>query len=104
MAIEYRKLTTKDLSVFIQMRINQLLEEGANPTFDLSPNLEDYYIRHLSDGTFVSWLAVEWCRLPRQIWVCCFIQTLVFRRMVTLCIIAFKFLDPIKEQEEKACI
>lgn len=59
MAIEYRKLTAKDLPVFIQMRINQLLEEGANPTFDLSPNLEDYYIRHLSDGTFVSWLAVD---------------------------------------------
>lgn len=59
MAIEYRKLTTKDLSVFIQMRINQLREEGANPTFDLAPNLEDYYTRHLCDGTFVSWLAVD---------------------------------------------
>ena len=59
MAIEYRKLTTKDLPVFIQMRINQLLEEGANPTFDLAPNLEDYYTRHISDGTFVSWLAVD---------------------------------------------
>lgn len=59
MAIEYRKLTTKDLSVFIQIRINQLLEEGANPTLDLAPNLEDYYTRHLSDGTFVSWLVVD---------------------------------------------
>lgn len=59
MAIEYRKLTTKDLPVFIQMRIDQLLEEGANPTFDLAPNLEDYYTRHISDGTFVSWLAVD---------------------------------------------
>lgn len=59
MATEYRKLTTKDLPVFIQMRINQLLEEGANPIFDLAPNLEDYYTRHLSDGTFVSWLAAD---------------------------------------------
>lgn len=59
MAIEYRKLTAKDLPVFIQMRINQLQEEGANPTFDLAPDLEDYYTRHLSDGTFVSWLAVD---------------------------------------------
>lgn len=59
MAIEYRKLTTKDLPVFIHMRINQLQEEGAVPTFDLAPNLEDYYTRHLADGTFVSWLAVD---------------------------------------------
>lgn len=59
MAIEYQKLTTKDLCVFIHMRINQLQEEGAVPTFDLAPNLEDYYTRHLADGTFVSWLAVD---------------------------------------------
>lgn len=59
MAIEYRKLTTKDLPVFIHMRINQLQEEGAVPTFDLAPNLEDYYTRHLADGTFVSWLTVD---------------------------------------------
>lgn len=29
MAVKYRKLTKKDLDVFIEMRINQLREEGA---------------------------------------------------------------------------
>lgn len=29
MAIEYRKLCEKDLDIFIEMRINQLREEGA---------------------------------------------------------------------------
>ena len=57
--IEYRKLTEEDLNVFIQMRITQLREEGAAEDVDLRPALMDYYGRHLSDCTFVSWLAVD---------------------------------------------
>ncbi len=59
MAIEYRKLTKKDLNTFIEMRINQLREEGAKEDIDLKPALNDYYSRHMADGTFVSWLAVD---------------------------------------------
>ena len=59
MDIEYRKLTTADLDIFIQMRINQLREEGAKEDIDLTPALKDYYQRHMSDGTFVSWLALD---------------------------------------------
>lgn len=59
MSIQYRRLEESDLNTFIQMRIQQLQEEGAEATFDLKPNLEDYYQRHLKDGTFVSWVAVE---------------------------------------------
>lgn len=57
--IQYRKLTQDDLPKFIKMRMAQLQEEGAEPTIDLEPNLKEYYIRHLADGTFVSWLAVD---------------------------------------------
>lgn len=57
--ITYRKLTEADLPVFIQMRITQLREEGAKEDFDLVPALKDYYRRHLADGTFVSWLALD---------------------------------------------
>ena len=59
MAIEYRKLTEKDLDTFIRMRITQLREEGATEELDLVPALQDYYRRHMADGTFVSWLAVD---------------------------------------------
>ena len=59
MAIEYRKLTENDLTTFIEIRIGQLREEGAKEDIDLRPNLMDYYKRHLADGTFVSWLAVD---------------------------------------------
>lgn len=57
--ITYRKLTESDLNTFIQMRITQLREEGATEDFDLVPALKDYYHRHLADGTFVSWLALD---------------------------------------------
>lgn len=59
MNITYKKLTVNDLDVFIKMRINQLREEGTKEDIDLEPALKDYYLRHLSDGTFVSWLALD---------------------------------------------
>ena len=57
--INYRKLTKEDLDTFIDMRIKQLREEGAKEDIDIVPALKDYYNRHLSDETFVSWLAVD---------------------------------------------
>lgn len=59
MAVEYKRLTPKELDVFIDMRIHQLREEGAKEEIDLVPALREYYTRHMADGTFVSWLAVE---------------------------------------------
>ncbi len=59
MKIQYRKLTSGDLDTFIQMRISQLREEGATENIDLAPSLKDYYVRHMADGTFVSWLAMD---------------------------------------------
>ena len=59
MNITYRKLTEKDLETFISMRITQLREEGATEDLDLRPSLVDYYHRHMADGTFVSWLALD---------------------------------------------
>jgi GNAT superfamily N-acetyltransferase len=59
MNIQYRKLTEDDLETFITMRITQLREEGATEDLDLVPALKDFYHRHLADGTFVSWLALD---------------------------------------------
>ena len=59
MEIKYRRLISDDLDRFIAMRINQLREEGAKEDTDLRPALLDYYPRHMADGTFVSWLAVD---------------------------------------------
>ena len=57
--IEYRKLGKNDLDEFIRIRIGQLREEGATEDIDLKPALLDYYNRHIADGTFVSYIAVD---------------------------------------------
>ncbi len=59
MTIEYRKLTKNELTDFINMRIAQLKEEGAEETVDLVPYLQEYYSKHIDNGTFVSWLAFD---------------------------------------------
>jgi len=59
MGIMYKRLEESDLETFISIRIAQLREEGATEELDLVPALADYYHRHMADGTFVSWLAVD---------------------------------------------
>lgn len=59
MNIIYKRLTEKELDTFIEMRIDQLREEGAKEEIDLAPALKQYYMRHMADGTFVSWLAFD---------------------------------------------
>ena len=59
MDIRYKLLTNKELDIFIDMRIKQLREEGATEDIDLKPALRDYYERHMADGTFVSWIALD---------------------------------------------
>lgn len=63
--IVYRKLTKAELEIFINMRIAQLTEEYTNTGrsvpegVDLKTALRDYYQRHMEEGTFVSWLAMD---------------------------------------------
>ena len=57
--LTYRRLTEADVPTFVTMRITQLKEEGAKSDLDLAPALTAYYQKHLADGTFVSWLAVD---------------------------------------------
>ena len=59
MSITYKRLTESELEEFISMRITQLREEGAGEDIDLVPALRDYYRRHMPDGTFISWLALD---------------------------------------------
>ena len=65
MNIVYKKLTEAELKTFINMRITQLTEEYRSEGrkvpegVDLESALFDFYHRHMADGTFVSWLAVD---------------------------------------------
>ncbi|MBE5778722.1 MAG: GNAT family N-acetyltransferase [Clostridiales bacterium] len=57
--LTYQRLTAKELESFIDIRIKQLREEGATEDIDLRPQLREYYTRHMADGTFVSWIALD---------------------------------------------
>ena len=65
MEIVYKKLTDAELDIFIGIRIEQLTEEylTAGKTVpedvDLKSALKDFYHRHMADGTFVSWIAMD---------------------------------------------
>lgn len=59
MEIVYKKLTEDELDIFINMRIQQLREEGATEEIDLVTPLKEYYNKHMADGTFISWLALD---------------------------------------------
>ena len=61
--ITWKKLTPGEVDAFITLRIRQLREEGATEDIDLVPALKDYYARHMADGTFVSWLAMDGDRI-----------------------------------------
>ena len=65
MEIVYKKLTEEKLETFIDIRIRQLTEEYTSEGREVPENvglksaLLDYYRKHMSDGTFVSWLAMD---------------------------------------------
>lgn len=57
--IIYGKLKWENIDQIIELRKKQLKEEGAKETIDLAEPLRDYYKRHLREGTFVSWVAMD---------------------------------------------
>lgn len=65
MTIEYKRLTEKELNIFINMRINQLREEGAKEKIDLFPALKEYMLSSYVKGACAIyvyqgvWYAVE---------------------------------------------
>ena len=61
--IVYKRLSEKELDAFMALRIKQLREEGAMEDIDLIPALREYYNKHMADGTFVSWLAMDGDRI-----------------------------------------
>ncbi len=69
MEIQYKKLTEAERETFIDMRISQLTEEyvvagkEVPKDVDLKSALFDHYHRHMADGTYVSWLAMDGDRI-----------------------------------------
>jgi GNAT superfamily N-acetyltransferase len=60
----FRRLAESDVDAFIAMRIRQLREEGTRSTIDLTPQLREYYARHMADGRSL----LGWRRTATQSW------------------------------------
>ena len=56
--ITYKKANQSDVTRLVELRKQQLHDEGAEAACDITDSLTYFYNRHLSDGTFVSWVAV----------------------------------------------
>ncbi len=57
--IAYKALDGAMLGEYISLRIKQLREEGAKEDIELEPALRDYYERHMADGSFVAYVALD---------------------------------------------
>ena len=56
--MEYRRATIDDVSNLIEMRKQQLLDEGFPPVSNINLELQEYFTSGLNDDSFISWLAV----------------------------------------------
>jgi len=56
--ILFRKADVADIPRLVKLRVQQLQEEGAEPTIDLSTVLIEYFEKNIQNGSFVSWLAI----------------------------------------------
>ena len=52
-----RRLLPGEIPAFIQLRLEQLREEGSKLPPNLEASLASYYQRHMADGSFISWVA-----------------------------------------------
>lgn len=52
-----RRLLPGEIPAFIQLRLEQLKEEGSKLPPNLEASLASYYQRHMADGSFISWVA-----------------------------------------------
>ena len=51
--MEYKKLTLENINEIVELRLKQLKDEGAVETFDLKPNLYEFYNEQLKTNNFV---------------------------------------------------
>ena len=57
--ITYRLANISDVDKLVELRINQLKDEGAKETLDLKPYLKEYYTTNLNNKSFISFLAID---------------------------------------------
>ena len=57
--MNFRKATIKDIPHLVSYRKQQLIEEGAPPEIAIDSELSAYFTTSISDGSFLSWIAID---------------------------------------------
>lgn len=55
----FRIATTDDIDTLVQLRKNQLIDEGNTPQQDIGPALTAFFSTKMRDGSLVEWVCVE---------------------------------------------
>ncbi len=57
--MEFKRLDISYIEDIVSLRLKQLKDEGANESFDLKPNLYDFYKEQLNGDSFAIFGAIE---------------------------------------------
>lgn len=57
--MEFRKATLKDVETLVELRKQQLIDEGFPVLQNIDVELKNYFNRALADNSFISWLALK---------------------------------------------
>jgi GNAT superfamily N-acetyltransferase len=57
--MEFRRANIDDLNELVNLRKQQLLDEGSKAEQDIDKDLEEYFSKNIANNTFISWVAVE---------------------------------------------
>lgn len=57
--MEFRKATLEDVSTLVELRKQQLIDEGSPVMQNIDLELKEYFERCLADNSFIAWLALE---------------------------------------------
>ena len=55
----FRKANLNDVNELINLRKQQLLDEGNNGENNIDSDLRNYFLESIKNNTFISWVAIE---------------------------------------------
>ena len=70
--MDFRKADTNDIPCLVEFRKQQLLDEGLAPVNNMDSELVEWFAASLSDGSLISWLAVDGDKIVASSGVCLF--------------------------------
>lgn len=55
----YRKASSVDTGKLVEIRKQQLIDEGIEPTIDIDDELMDFFENKLADGSLIEWVVED---------------------------------------------